>query len=403
MQNQIAMQDAQARAQNPSGSAHEDEVDQLTETTPAPTPAPKRRKTTKKAQQGEESTGGSPQAGPSTALGGPASPPGMSLPELAAVASSIGRGPSQAPAPSGVPAPTATGHPHAHSHAHTLTGPHHHHHAPVVRPGHVHSHSHPALGHAHNHLAHQHHNHALSGGAPVASSSSASARLPAVVPGASVGGGLSLRDLSAFRDGLREELGAMREAVGRMERFVARGDQMLGLIEGALLAGVGQGQSQTSPVAGGAATSLGLHGPPAAHHHHRHHAPPSVPAPVASAPVPSVPAITQVSAGSQASPALVGGASAAPALARSTSREETTQQDLDEYLKGLPEMAAVPLPPRVGVKRVGGPFFPLGEGAVAPVMPAAAAVAVVGGEDHEMKVEPEVETVGAGVQTQAEA
>ena len=381
------MQEAHARIQGPLNSAGEDEVDQLTETTPAPNPAPKRRKTNKKAQQSEVSAGESPPAGPSGIVGAPASPPGTSLPELAAVASSIRRAPTQATAAvasAGVPSP-ASGHTHSHTHGHTLTGPHHHHHAPVVRPGHVHTHSHTALAHNHSHLAHHSHNHPFPGTPINASTGPAVARHLPLVSGAAPSGALSLRDLSAFRDGLREELGAMREAVGRMERFVARGDHMLGLIEGALLAGVGQ----TLPVTAGAgpsATGLGAHG---AYHHHHHHAPPAA---AVAAPVPSVPADTQAHAGEAGEAAAVGATSAAPALARSSSREETTQQDLDEYLRGLPEMAAVPLPPRAGNKRAGGSLFPLGAVAGVPApAPTAVAAVQVGEEDHEMKVEPEVE------------
>lgn len=45
---------------------------------------------------------------------------------------------------------------------------------------------------------------------------------------------LSFRDLVAFRDGLRGELGSMRDAMGKMEAYLGRGDQLLGVLDSTL-------------------------------------------------------------------------------------------------------------------------------------------------------------------------
>lgn len=245
-----------------------DEVDELGDDSASMTsnsPAPKRRKTTKKQQPA--------QATASTAEGSQRSthsPPGTTLPELAAVASQLQ---AAIPAPASVTSTPATTGGAASAPAN----------APLHAP-HVHTHQHPH-GHTHSHP----HNHALHAAKPhhhhhhhvVSPHSHTAARLQAApVVALNLDAplqNLTVRDLVAFRDGLQAELGNMRELIGRTEQYVQHGDRLVGVLQTAIAAAGQQSQQAQQP--------------------------------------PQVPA-------------------------------RRTEQDLEEYLAGLPTMDALPLPGR---------------------------------------------------------
>lgn len=104
---------------------------------------------------------------------------------------------------------------------------------------------------------------------------------------------LTLHDLVAFRDGLRGELGSMRDAMGKMEGYLGRGDQLLGVLD----------------------TTLARVKPPAE----------------------SVALETSATDDAET--------------------RRRTEQDLEDYLSGLPEMDAVKLPLRKRVERVATPML----------------------------------------------
>ncbi|ORY75672.1 hypothetical protein BCR35DRAFT_126778 [Leucosporidium creatinivorum] len=262
-------------------------------------PAPKRRKTTKKAAAAAAA------AAASTTNDTPASvrnsPPSANLNDLAAIASQISAPSSAAPphpphthsayAPA-IPSPSL---PHTHSHQHTHAHP-------------------PHAGHAHAHHHHHHHvsPHAVASGRmplapPPFASTSASSPLLATTGGLNLDTplhSLTLRDLVAFHEGLQHELGAMRELMSRTEQHLVQGDRLVGVLQSAIAA-------------------AGTPNPP----------PAPAPAPAIASPRPQEP--------KEAPPEPI-----ATGTGLHITQGRRTEQDLEEYLAGLPEMAAVPLPLR---------------------------------------------------------
>lgn len=305
-QNRAAMTDASARnptagdsplkAADQAGSAGDDS---------SAGPAPKRRKTTKKAAAAAEAAAAAAAASSTTNEAPSAvrnSPPGSTIHDLAAIASQIS-GPSPAAQP-----------PHSHA-GHAPPIP-----SPSLPHTHAHQHAHPHAphaGHAHAHHHHHHHvsPHALaSGRMPLASPPFASSSASPHLTIATTTGGLNLdtplqlltlRDLVAFHDGLQHELGAMREFMSRTEQHLVQGDRLVGVLESAIAA-------------------AGAPAPPA---------PAPTPAPVVSSPRPQEPKEAPPE------PIITGAGS-------NITQGRRTEQDLEEYLAGLPEMAAVPLPLR---------------------------------------------------------
>lgn len=252
-------------------------------------PTPKRRKTIKKAAATEAATSEAVSAN---------SPPAPTIHDLAAAAASQ-MAPSSSAAPglhSHASHPSAPAHSHAHQHAHAHTP-----HAPHA-------------AHAHHHHHHHVPPHAHAPSRPPFSSSTLNLDTPL--------NSLTLRDLVAFHEGLQSELGMMRELMSRTEQHLAQGDRLVGVLQSAIAAAGTSGN-----------TSAGASAPPA-------------PAPalaVAGNPVPesSAPKTATAFNASSAEP------QAAPAIAEGGGSRITsgrrTEQDLEEYLAGLPEMAAVPL------------------------------------------------------------
>lgn len=264
-------------------------------------PAPKKRKTTKKAAAAAEAAAAA--AAVEAEVNVRKSPTGSTIHDLAAVASQLG--PSTA-APSAAP---------SHSHAQPAL--------PSPSLPHTHTHQHAHAHAAHGAHAHHHHHHHVSphtlasARVPLAPPPFASSSSPAAVAGQhplSKGGlnldtplqSFTLRDLVAFNEGLQHELGAMRDLMSRTEQHLAQGDRLVSVLQSAI-----------------AAASAG---------------PTPAPPPLASTLAPVVPPPPSSS-------------DATPAPTTAMDQERRTEQDLADYLAGLPEMAAVPLPLR---KRVEG-------------------------------------------------
>ncbi|KAK4054901.1 GATA type transcriptional activator of nitrogen-regulated proteins [Microbotryomycetes sp. JL201] len=174
-------------------------------------PQPKRRKTTKKATAPATSTTNEPP-GPANAHAPQfvrRSPQGMTLPELAAVASQLAPTARTAateppPAPQvSTSAAIAASHSHTHSHSHSHNHPLHHHHHHHVAPH--------AVRHASSALAHLHH---VNLDTPLTQ--------------------LTLRDLVTFHDGLQAELSSMRELMTRTEQYLAHGDKLANVVQQAI-------------------------------------------------------------------------------------------------------------------------------------------------------------------------
>ncbi|KAK4058038.1 GATA type transcriptional activator of nitrogen-regulated proteins [Microbotryomycetes sp. JL221] len=315
------------RANTPSGPT--DAVLSGEESGASSTPQPKRRKTTKKAGAAavDSGVGSSIPQGP---LPAPASttaiedghssirksPQGMTLPELAAVASQLA--PSTGPPPPSQPAqststpasaPAATTvvpHTHTHSHTHALNHPLHHHH--------------------HHHVAGHGPRHALAPG-----SSSSLAHLHHVNLDMPLNA-LTLRDLVSFHDGLQAELTLMRESMARTEQYLAHGDRLANVVQQAInsatVARDGTARSQpVSTQATAMATSLTADSKPIA-----------TASPTTSASRSNNTATTESN--------IVAATTNASAVATTAPVKRQTEQDLEDLLAGMPTLPAVPLPPR---------------------------------------------------------
>ncbi|GAA5937039.1 hypothetical protein JCM1841_002784 [Sporobolomyces salmonicolor] len=341
-QNRAAMLEAQARAAAaasgrstasppPSGSDIDPNDSAASGSASTTHPAAKRRKTTKKATAVAAATA-SPgvmeeREAQSRGPGSTASPPRNSFQELAAVASHFaGNAPSPAPGqaqaqagPTPAAAPAAAhvhpAHPHPHHHHH------HHHHPPAPPPAQPaagpstappHSHLHPARPHPHPHAhaphpPHWHYSTTPSVLLPPPSSSS-TAQIPALAslenPDVPLPTSLNLRDLTALRDALHAELTVAKDQVTRLEAFLQRGEGFVKLLDEAV-------------------TTARTHAPHAA----------------------AAAAASTASRETAAAPSDEGPSS--PASSSAGEKRRRTEEDLDEYLAGLPEQAAVKLPPRV--------------------------------------------------------
>ncbi|GAA5978502.1 hypothetical protein JCM11641_007965 [Rhodosporidiobolus odoratus] len=355
-QNRAAMIEAQGRINTqdetsppPSGS----DVDQLGSEMGSPAPPSKRRRTsvTKKAAAVAAATaspgtldGRAREAAAAAAVAaaqGPAGSPRNALSELAAIASQ-----ATALAPPAPTAGSASATPqqptHTHSHAHTPSAahPHHHHHHAVP---HTHGHHAQHTPHA-QHVQHAHHSHQAH-----RHCNTPSVLLP--VPGAAVPAPpppaqpiavshsaldaplttLSFRDLAILRDTLQGELGQAREHMSRLELFVRRGEGMVKHLSDVLDAQALQHQALLQAQQQAQAEAQARRPSPAP--------PAKSPAPAPSLPVPpGAPAASSSTATS---------APIAPSTSARAPTPSRTEDDLDEYLRGLPVMPAVKLPRRM--------------------------------------------------------
>ncbi|KAM0793244.1 hypothetical protein ACM66B_000707 [Microbotryomycetes sp. NB124-2] len=286
----IASDDAAAAASSAAGkTAPAADLQQLSgeESGASLNPQPKRRKTTKKAaatatpqQQGAT---GSTSVDALQAVR--KSPQGMTLPELAAVASQLAPAAAR-PTPQGstaasasTTAPVAAPHSHSHSHSHAHSHPLHHHHHHHVAP-HVARHSSGALAHLHH----------VNLDTPLDH--------------------LTLRDLVTFHDGLQAELSSMRELMTRTEQYLAHGDRLAGVVQQAITSASTRTTTSATPTVDR-----------------------SVPSTTAPAPAPAPASASAAETISDPAPT--------PAPPK-----RQTEQDLEELLAGMPNMPAVPLPAR---------------------------------------------------------
>ncbi|SCZ90734.1 BZ3500_MvSof-1268-A1-R1_Chr1-3g02197 [Microbotryum saponariae] len=258
-------------------------------------PAPKRRKTTKQKPRlsspntvnGETSFGSgvSEDGSEDTAMSVAMtanSPLGHSLPDLVAAVSFLA--PPADRAETATPSPSTSTIPLA-AHPAAPLASHLHAHA-----HHAHKHSH---AHAHSHtIAHPHHHH-LAPARPHTHTRSHASALDTPVHA------LSLRDLTTFRDSLEADLLASREQVTRLEMYVARGEQLLEAVRSSVK---------------DRERAVGREGP------------------------------TGAEESSQRQGRSTDKRESTNRVSSSTSR--TAEQDLEDLFGDLPNMEAVPLPPR---------------------------------------------------------
>ncbi|KAM0756469.1 hypothetical protein T439DRAFT_30565 [Meredithblackwellia eburnea MCA 4105] len=153
-------------------------------------------------------------------------------------------------------------------------------------------------------------------------STTPSSSVVSLPPGA--GAPLSIKDLVSFRDGLRVELATMRSALSRMESFITQGDALLSIIDASVLPPAPPPPPpQQQHSSSSASTS---------------HFVKQVPQPPPS----SRP--TRPSSLSNSSTTETNGApTTVPAKRTGSPSERQTEEDLEDYLRGLPEMDAVGL------------------------------------------------------------
>ncbi|GAA6001696.1 hypothetical protein JCM10207_002271 [Rhodosporidiobolus poonsookiae] len=376
-QNRAAMIEAQNRANGgqasvsppPSGS----DVDQLASDQGTPAPPTKRRKTATKKAAAVAAATASPSVleererqavaaavAAAASSPGPAGSPRNPLSELAAIASHQASAHAAAapPAASAVPPAVAAQHSHHNAHSPSPAHPHHHHHHAVP-------HSHASHASHSSHAHHQHPSHRQYTtpsvllpvpGAPPASASALDTSIPI--------GSLPLRDIIMLRDGLHAEMNQSREHLARLDSFIRRGESYVKHLD----AVIQQAQLQASP--------SGSHQPTAAHA--RSPLPQSTPLPppavalpphgsvaVAPSPAPQAQQLPRQASQQPTAPS--------PAPARASSVASRTEEDLEDYLRGLPNMPAVKLPLRTGTPRAHDEIKK--EGTAEPLPPVASGVA----------------------------
>ncbi|GAA5857175.1 hypothetical protein JCM8547_009354 [Rhodosporidiobolus lusitaniae] len=363
-QNRAAMIEAQSRLNgqgqdsvSPPPSTGSD-VDQLASEKGTPAPPAKRRKTTSKKAAAVAAATASPgtledrqreaaAAAAVAAAAGPSGSPRNSLSELAAIASQANAVGTPLQQNAALPAQ----HPHAPSAAH----PHHHHHHAVPHQHSQHAH--------HSYPPDRHYNTPsvllpVPSGAPAppAGSPSGAPRPshPALDLSAPVAS-LTFRDLSVLRDALNGEIGQAREHLGRLDAFIRRGEGIVKHLDDALQAQQQQQQQYAAQVAQAQAHAQHQHQQQLQQHAQQQQqaaSPALSHASLLRSPAPShlshpSPALSHASHPSTATTSSSATALKAP-VSPAAGGGRATEDDLDEYLKGLPTMPAVKLPPRVG-------------------------------------------------------